>query len=62
MLAGKVIAALRLLSNPGSAGVLPTSKQIIDLLKEKHPEGTINTTTFYYTVRENYMKNMHIKK
>ena len=39
MLFGTVNAALRLLSDTESAGILPTSKQTIDLLKEKHPVG-----------------------
>ena len=39
MLSGKVIVALRLLSDTESAGILPTTKQIIDHLKEKHPVG-----------------------
>ena len=42
MLSGKVNAALRLLSDIGSAGILPTSKQTIDLLKEKHSVGAPN--------------------
>ena len=37
MLSGKVNAALRLLSDTESAGKLQTSKQTINLLKEKHP-------------------------
>ena len=39
MLSGKVNTALRLLSDTDSAGILPTTKQTIDLLKEKHPVG-----------------------
>ena len=39
MLSGKVNAALRLISGTESAGILPTSKQTIDLLKGKHPLG-----------------------
>ena len=39
MLSGKVNAALRLLSVAESAGILPTSKRTIDLLKEKHRVG-----------------------
>ena len=37
MLAGKVNATLRLLSETESARILPTSKQNIDLLEENHP-------------------------
>ena len=37
MLSGKVNAAFRLPSDTESAGILPTSKKTIDLLKEKHP-------------------------
>ena len=39
MVSGKVNAALRLLSDTQSAGILPTIKQTIDLLKEKHHVG-----------------------
>ena len=39
MLFGRVNAALTLLSDTESAGILSTSKQTIDLLKEKHPVG-----------------------
>ena len=39
MLSGKVNAALRLLSDTESAGILPTTKKTINLLKEKHPVG-----------------------
>ena len=39
MLSGKVNTALRLFSDTDSAGILPTTKQTIDLLKEKHPVG-----------------------
>ena len=38
-LSGKVSAALRHLSDADSAGILPTSKETINLLKEKHPVG-----------------------
>ena len=38
-LSGKVNAALRLLSDADSAGILRTSKETINLLKEKHPVG-----------------------
>ena len=37
ILSGKVNAALRLLSDTDRTGILPTSKQTIDFLKEKHP-------------------------
>ena len=36
ILSGNVSAALRLLSDTESAGILTTSKQTIDLLEEKH--------------------------
>ena len=39
MLSGKVNTPLILLSDTESDGILPTSKQTIDLLKEKHPVG-----------------------
>ena len=39
MLSGKVTAAVRLLSDTGSAVILPTSKQTIGLFKEKHSVG-----------------------
>ena len=39
MSSGKVDVALRLLLGTESAEILPTSKQTIDLLKEKHPIG-----------------------
>ena len=39
MLSGKVHAALRLLSDTENARILLTSKQAVDLLKEKHPVG-----------------------
>ena len=39
MLSGKVNAALRLLSDTESAGILPTTKKTINLLKVKHPVG-----------------------
>ena len=40
MLSGKVNAAFRPLSDTEGAGILPTSKQTTDLLKEKHPVGS----------------------
>ena len=39
MLPGKLNAALRLLPNTESVGILRTSKQTTDLLKERHPAG-----------------------
>ena len=39
MLSGKVNAALSLFSDAETAGILPASKQSIDLLKKKHPAG-----------------------
>ena len=39
MLSEKVNAALRLLSETKSAGILPNSKRTVDPLKEKHPVG-----------------------
>ena len=39
MLSGKVNEAFRLISDTESAGILPTTKQTIDFLKEKHPVG-----------------------
>ena len=39
MLSGKVNAVLRLISDTESAGILPTTKQTIDFLMEKHPVG-----------------------
>ena len=63
MLSGKVNAALRPLSDTENAGILPTSKQTIDLLKEKHPVGAPKYDDLLpHTVRKNYMKNMPMKK
>ena len=39
MLSGEVNEALRLISDTESAGILPTTKQTIDFLKEEHPVG-----------------------
>ena len=39
MLSGKVTVTLKLLSDTDSATILPTTKQTINLLKEKHPAG-----------------------
>ena len=63
MLSGKVNAALRFFSDTESAGILPTSKQTIDLLKEKHHAGAPKyNDLLYYKAWKNYVKNMHMKK
>ena len=56
MLATKVSAALRLLSDTEDAGILSTSKQTIDLFKEKHPEGTSKYDNLLLHSREELYK------
>ena len=56
MLAAKVSAALRPISDTEDAGILSTSKQTIDVFKEKHPEGTSKYDNLLLHSREELYK------
>ena len=57
MMHGKVKAALRLLSNEQSGGVLELSENVINALEEKHPHpASIKHDSFLYGPLENNKK------